>query len=179
MASKNLENIVEKAQAAYQKGKYHEAVEGFKTAVAGYQAQNDTLMAAEMANNLSVSLLKTGKAQPALEALVGTEDIFIQAKDRVRQAMAIGNRAAALEALNRVEEAEAAYQQSAELLKECGETELYTYVMQSLSALQMRQGKQIDGIISMRAGLEGVENPSLRQRILKKLLKLPFKLFGR
>lgn len=179
MTSKDLENIVAKAQAAYQKENYRKAAECFQAAVAGYQAQNNPLMAAEMANNLSVTLLKTGKAQPALEALEGTEDIFIQAKDRIKQSMAIGNRAAALEALNRIEEAEVAYQQSAELLKEYGEIELYTYVMQSLSALQLRQGKQIDGIISMSAGLVGVENPSLRQRILKKLLKLPFKFFGR
>jgi tetratricopeptide (TPR) repeat protein len=179
MTNKDLEQIVEKAQAAFQKGKYQEAVEGFQSAVTGYQVQKKPLLAAEMANNLSVSLLKTGKAQLALEALGGTEEIFMQAEDRVKQAMSIGNRAAALEALKQFDEAEVAYLQSAELLKECGETELHTFVMQSLSALQIRKGKQLEGIISMRTGLKGVEKPSLRQRILKKLLELPFKFIGR
>jgi tetratricopeptide (TPR) repeat protein len=179
MASKDLDQLAEKAQKAYQKGKYLEAAESYQLAVAGHQALNDQLMAAEMANNLSVSLLKAGDAPLALDAVLGTEEIFEHAGDMVKQAMAIGNRAAALEALDRLDEAETAYLQSADLLKESGETELYTFVMQSLSALQIRQGKQIEGIINMRAGLERVENPSLGQRILQKLLKLPFKFIGR
>ena len=179
MTSKDMDHIVKKANKAFQQGKYHEAAEGFQSAVDHYQTQNDNLMAAEMANNLSVSLLKAGEAQPALDVLVGTEEIFDQAGERVKHAMAIGNRAAALDALKLFDDAETAYLQSAELLKESGETELHTFVMQSLSALQMRKGRQIDAIINMRAGMEGIENPSLKQRILKKLLELPFKFVGR
>jgi tetratricopeptide (TPR) repeat protein len=179
MEIKDLEIIVEEAKKAYQRGKYNDAAEGFHLAVTSYQAQNNQLMAAEMANNQSVSLLQAGKAKPALEAVIGTEKIFKQAGDNLKQAMAIGNRGAALEALNRLNEAETAYLKSAELLKDSGESDLHGFVMQSLSAVQLRKGKQLEAIANMQAGLDGIENPSLNQRILQKLLKLPFKFIGR
>jgi tetratricopeptide (TPR) repeat protein len=173
------EKLAEEGKKAYQRGKYSEASEKFQLAATGYQAQNNHLLVAEMKNNLSVALLQAGNAQAALEAVTGTEEVFKQAEDEVKQAMAIGNRAAALEVLKHLDEAEVAYQQSATLLKSNGETELYAHVMKSLSALQIRKGKQIEGIVNMKAGLEGIENPTLKQRILKKLLKLPFKFVGR
>lgn len=179
MDIKDPDQLAKEAKKAYQRGKYIQASEGFKLASEGYKAQKKTLLAAEMGNNLSVALLQTGNAQTALEAVSGTEAIFKQAGDTVKQAMAIGNRAAALEALKRLDEAEIAYQQSADLLKSCGETELHAHVMKSLSTLQMRKGKQIEGIVNMKIGLEGIENPTLKQRILQKLFKLPFKFVGR
>jgi tetratricopeptide (TPR) repeat protein len=179
MDIKNPDQLAKEAKKLYQNGKYIEASEGFQFAAAGYKAQNKPLLEAEMENNLSVALLQAGNARAALEAVTGTEVIFEQEGDTVKQAMAIGNRAAALEALKHLDEAEIAYRQSAVLLKSCGETDLYAHVMKSLSSLQIRKGKQIEGIINMKDSLEGIENPTLKQRILQKLLKLPFKFFGR
>jgi hypothetical protein len=136
-------------------------------------------MAAEMKNNQSVALLQSGDAQAALEAVAGTQDIFAAASDRHRQAMALGNRAAALDALDRYEEAEAAYLGSAELLRQAGEKELLADVMQSLSILQLRTGRQLQAVASMHSALEQVERPGLRQRMLKKLLDLPSKYLNR
>jgi tetratricopeptide (TPR) repeat protein len=175
----NPDQLAEEAKKAYQKRKYVEASEVFQLAATSYQAQDNLVMAAEMANNQSVALLQAGNAEAALEALAGTEEVFKQAGDEVKQAMAIGNRAATLDALNHLDEAETAYQQSAALLKKIGETELHAHVMKSLSALQIRKGKQLEGIVNMQAGLEGIENPTLKQRILQKLLNLPFRFIGR
>jgi tetratricopeptide (TPR) repeat protein len=179
MEIKDLEELTSEAKEAYQHGEYRKAAQLYETAVSGYRTQSKFLMAAEMANNQSVALLQAGEAQAALEAVSATDEVFKEAGDYVKQAMAVGNRAAALEALNRLEEAEAAYQFCADLLKAAGETDLRAHVMQSLSAIQIRQGKQLEGITSMQAGLLGLERPSLRQRILKKLLDIPYKLFGR
>lgn len=179
MDIKDPDQLAEEATKAYQRGKYIEASEGFQLAAAGYQAQNKPLLAAEMENNRSVAHLQAGNAKAALEAVTGTDEIFKQAGDAVKQAMAIGNRAAALEALKHYDEAEIAYQQSATLLKSSGERELHAHVMKSLSTLQIRKGKQIEGIVNMRASLEEIENPTLKQRILQMLLKLPFKFIGR
>jgi tetratricopeptide (TPR) repeat protein len=173
------DQLAKEAKTAYQRGKYSEASKKFQIAITAYQTQNKPLLVAEMKNNLSVALLQDGDAQAALEAVEGTEIEFKEAGDEVKQAMAIGNRAAALEALKHLDEAEIAYQQSAALLKSNGENELLAHVMKSLSALQIRKGKHIDGIINMKSGLEGIENPSLLQRILQKLLKFPFKFIGR
>jgi hypothetical protein len=43
--------------------------------------------------------------------------------------------------------------------------------MQSLSALQLRQGKAVDAVYSMQSGAAGVKKPSLKQRLTKTLLK--------
>jgi chaperonin cofactor prefoldin len=104
---------------------------------------------------------------------------FDQAGDVLHQAMALGNWAAALEELDRLDDAAEAYQQSADLLKQIGEDGLRVHVMQSLSALQLRMGRQLQALATMQAGLEDVRRPTPKQLLLKQLLKIPFRLLGR
>ena len=179
MEAENLDQTIEQAKKDFQNGNFKAAIKGFHNAQAAYQAEANELDAAEMANNLSVSLLQAKKKQPALDVVLGTDEIFAQHNQITKQAMAIGNQAAALEALRRYDEAEQAYQRSADLLQGAGEEELRGYVMQSLSALQLRRGQKLDGMFSMISGLEGQEKLSLRKRFLRWLLKIPFKLSGK
>ncbi len=168
--------LAKEASQAYQRGDYESAARSFQAAAQGYKTFQDTLNAAEMANNASVAYLQAGDGPAALQAVEGTAEIFAAEGDVRRQAMALGNLGSALEALKRFEDAEQAYQQSADLLKQVGEDQLRLNVMQSLSSLQMRTGRQLQALSSMQAGLEDVNRPSPRQRILKKLLRVPFKL---
>jgi tetratricopeptide (TPR) repeat protein len=174
-----LNQIIEQAKQDYQNENYQAAIDGFKTALEAYEAEGKAFEAAEMANNLSVVYLQNKKKKQALEVVLGTEKIFEQHNDVVKQAMALGNQAAALEALKRFDEAEQAYQKSADLLAETGEEELRGYVLQSLSALQLRSGRHLDGLISMKSGLDGQEKLSLRKRILRWILKIPFRFVGK
>jgi tetratricopeptide (TPR) repeat protein len=109
----------------------------------------------------------------------GTAAIFAAANDLRRQGMALGNRAAALEALERPEEAIEAYQQSADVLEQAGEDQLRANVMNSLSMLQFRSGRQLQALASMQNGLEGVKKPSPRQKFLKQLVNIPFQMMNR
>jgi tetratricopeptide (TPR) repeat protein len=168
--------LAKEARQAYQRGDYEGAARSFQAAAQGYKTCQDALNAAEMANNASVAYLQAGDAPAAFQAVEGTPEIFAAEGDVRRQAMALGNLGAALEALKRFEDAEQAYQQSADLLKQVGDDQLRLNVMQSLSSLQMRTGRQLQALSSMQAGLEDVDRPSPRQRILKKLLGVPFKL---
>lgn len=162
----------------YQKGEYLEAALTFAAAGKAYQAIGELIMTAEMANNCSVAYLQAGDGQAALDAVVGTDQVFAAQGDLRRQGMALGNRASALDALGDKENAADFYQQSADILQQCGEQELRAKVLQSLSALELKHGKQIDALFTMKAGLDGIEKPSFKQRILKKLLKLPMKYLG-
>ncbi|MEK6256448.1 MAG: tetratricopeptide repeat protein, partial [Chloroflexota bacterium] len=153
--------------------------ESFSAAAAGYASQNNAVDAAEMRNNQSVALLQAGDAQAAYDAAAGTGQIFETAGDAKRQAMALGNMAAALDELGRLQEAEDAYQKSAKLFTEIGEDKLHANVMQSISKLQLRSGRQLEAIASMQSGLEEIKKPSIKQKLLKKLLKSPFKLLDR
>lgn len=170
-----IEDTVNQAKQAFERGKFQDAVKGFETALQAYRSEGKEVEAAEMANNLSVVFLKQKKNQTALDIVLGTEKVFEQNNQLTKQAMAIGNKAAALEALKRYDEAEEAYNLSAELLKGSNEEELRGYVLQSLAALQMRRGKQLDSLFSMKSGLDGQEKLSLRKRFLRWMLKIPFR----
>ena len=179
MESHTPSEIAEQAKTAYQDGEFTKAAELFEIAANGFDAQNDSASKAEMLNNQSVALLQAGDADGALAAALGTDQVFKDINDSTRQAMALGNQAAALEALDRLEEAEQAYRSSADLLKAAGEDELYATVMQSISGLQLRSGRQLEALASMQAGADNVEKPGLRQRFLKWLLQIPFKFLKR
>ena len=167
--------LAEEARGIYQAGEYTSAGQLYQAAAQAYQAVNEALLAAEMANNSSVAWLQAGEANQALQAVGGTPDIFGAAGDVRRQAMALGNQAAALEALRRRDEAMALYQQSADLLQQAGEGELRAYVMQAISKLQFRAGRHFEALASMQAGMEGIRHPTLKQRVLKRLLRLPLR----
>ena len=175
----SVKQLVAEGKSAYQQGDFLAAAQVFDAAAAAYQAAGDKLNAAELRNNSSVAYLQAGESQSALEAVEGTPAIFSAAGDERRQGMALGNLGAALEAVNRLDEAAQAYQQSAELLQRAGENDLRSYVMKSLSALQLRTGHQIEALSTMQAGLEGIEHPKPKQWLLKKLLRVPFKFLGK
>jgi tetratricopeptide (TPR) repeat protein len=169
------QKLAKEGKAAYKSGDYEAAARLFEAARQGYEAMQDALNAAEMANNSSVSYLQAGNGEAALTAVEGSEAVFAEAGDLKRQGMALSNRGAALEALERFEEAIADYQQAAKILQQAGEDQLRAQVMQSLSSLQLKLGRQWEALGSMQDGLEGVQNPSLKQKMLQKLLKTPLK----
>lgn len=170
------QQLAQEAQAAYQKQDYLTAARLFQAAAEGYLAAGDRLEHAEMANNCSVAHFKAGDAQSALDAAQGTEQVFASAGKTRQQAMALGNQAAALDKLKRLDEAISAYIQSADLLKVAGDDELRAYTMQSLSMLQLRKRKYLEAYATMRAGVMGIKKPNLRQRLLKTLIQIPYNL---
>ena len=163
-------------KAAYQKKDWIAAQRAFQAAEGAFIAAGDLLMAAEMTNNRSVVLLKAGDAQTALDVLNGIADRYAASGDLRRQGMTLGNQGAALEALGRLDEALAVYEESAELLKKAGEFDLRSHVQQSISMIQFRTGKQLQALASMQAGMDAIPKPSPRQRFLKKLLHIPMKI---
>lgn len=170
------DRLAKQGKSAYQRADYTSAAEVFQSAATAYQSAEESLLAAEMSNNASVAWLKADRPEDALQVVLGTEVVFSQAGDWKRAGMAFGNMGAALEALGRLEEALSAYEQSAELLKQAGDSETRLYVMQAISALQLQTGKQLQALATMQAGLDGVARPSAKQRMLKKLLDLPSRL---
>lgn len=163
--------LAEEGKRLYQKKKYREAAEIFSQAAAAYKT-DDIVTAAEMANNQSVALLMLKQPQAALTAALGTDEIFAGAGDLRRQGMATANQAAALDGLKRRDEAIPLYEKAAELFQQCGESQLRADVMRSLAMLKVREGQGMDALIRMQDGLANVKTPTLKQRILKKLLRI-------
>ena len=164
---------------AYQHGDYIEAAKTFEAARQAYLESNDELNAAEMANNASVAHLQADDAEAAYKAAEGTPEIFARAGDLRRQGMALGNLAAALEAMEKAGEALDLYQQSADVLAQAGEDQMRASVMQSLSMLQFREGRQLQALATMQSGVEGVKHPTPKQSFLKQLLRIPMQMATR
>jgi tetratricopeptide (TPR) repeat protein len=170
--------IQEKAEAFYKAGNFDQAAQLYKNLADQFSVSGKILDAAEMLNNSSVASLQKGDAQSAYEAAHGTDKIFEKAGDSHRQAIALGNQAAALEAMGNFKEAILIYQQSSELLKSIGEKDMRIYVLKSLSSLQVRTGDQLQALASMDAALQLQKKLTWKEKFLKKLLGIPFKSRG-
>ncbi len=179
MTADTPSSLAASAEKAYHAGQLPQAAALFEQAAGLYTAAGNPVKAAEMANSQSVVLLRSGDAQAALNACSGTDRIFAQAGEIQKQALALGNQAAALEALNRLDEALDLYRQSSDLLKQTGDQEHRAYVLKSISALQIRTGHQLEGLASMEAALENKKKLSLQERILKKIIHVPFQMLKR
>lgn len=166
------------AMQAYRQGHLEEAAQGFAAARQAYSEAGDAARAAEMANDLSVTLLRCGRPHQALEAVRGTERFFDELGDRTRAAQAYGNLASALEACGDAVGAEQAYRQAVELFEEAGDPENRARTLTAVSQLQLRRGRPLEAIMNMQSALEHQPRLNWRQRLLRWLLHLPSKLQG-
>lgn len=174
----DLDRKSKQAMDFYRQGKFPEAVELFSWLHQEFSASGNNVKADEMANNLAVTFLDQNDPEQAIDLIEGTPQRFFEAGETIMAAQAYGNLGAAMAAANRLEEAENAYRQSMQIFRQQGHDEGVTFVGQALSQLQLKQGKTLEALASMEASLEGQKKPGLRQRLLRKLLKLPFRLTG-
>ena len=161
------DQLAEQGKMAFKNKKFDEAAELFKQAAEGYTLGSNGLMSAEMKNNVSVALLQADKPQESLVAALNTDQIFAEAKDIKRQGMALGNQAAALEALHRYDEATEKYDLAAQLFDQAGEGDLRAMVMKSSAAIKLKRGKVTDSAFKMMGSLDAKDNPTFFERILK------------
>ncbi len=170
----DAKTLAEQGKQEYAKGAFGVAADLFSQAAQAYDSAQDELNAAEMKNNQSVALLKAGKAEAALHATDGTEEIFLKAGDQKRQGIAIANRAAALEGLKKYNEAMEEYNRAAVIFEEIGEGDMHSVVRKATAEIFLKRGyignTQMDVLDSLRL----VEKPTLTQRFLKFLMRLGF-----
>lgn len=173
-----VEKMNHAAQAAFEKKDYPEAIRIFEQVVSDLEPLGLPALTAEARNNLSVALLKNGAAQAALDQASGTDKIFAEGGHPEKQAVALGNQAAALAGLGRSDEALEKYQQSSELFKQLGNSELRGFILREISVLQMKRGKQVESLFTMDAALESVKKPNWREAVIKKLMHTVHNLMG-
>jgi tetratricopeptide (TPR) repeat protein len=172
MMTSEPQQLAEQGKQAFAAKEFDQAASFFTEAASAFETLGDTLNAAEMKNNLSVALLQSGNAKAAYDAAAGTDEIFARLGDVKLQAMAFGNQAVALEALKKLDQALEAYERSAALFAEAGESEMRSIVLQSAAALKLRRGKMVDSAISMIGSVESTQKPNLLQRFLRFLIRI-------
>jgi tetratricopeptide (TPR) repeat protein len=169
----SLEELFSQAFIDYQEGRLDEAARCFDELRQHYLMQGEQAMAAEMANNMAVVLLKIGHHQKALDVLQGTPEIFLSQEDRARAAQAFGNIGSALEACGNRRGAEDAYRQATDLFEALGDSDQRAVTLQALSRVQLQRGKPFEALTSMQTGLDLKTRRGLKDRILSRLLNLP------
>lgn len=174
MANNDPIQLAEQGKDEYAKGNHAAAADLFAQAAQAYANAQDELNAAEMKNNQSVALLQAGMAREALQATDGTEEIFRKAGDIKRQGIAVGNRAAALEGLKKVDEALAEYERAASLLEEAGEGDMHSIVRKAAANLNLKRGRITAAQMDVYDSLRLVEKPNFSQRIMKFLKRIGF-----
>jgi tetratricopeptide (TPR) repeat protein len=156
----------------YETGNYKAAAALFSEAAQAYTSTQDELSAAEMKNNESVAWLQAGKAKQALQATDGTEEVFQKAGDTRRQAIAVSNRAAALEALRKWKDALAEYDRAASLFEEVGEGDMHSMVRKAAAGINLKRGHVVDSQMDVFDSLRLVEKPTFSQRIIKFFMRI-------
>ena len=175
MTNSNSESaaLEQRALAAYEADRYDEAIDLFESARG---ATDDPSKSAELANSLSVILLKEGRNTEALDVVRETPQVFEAEGDIGRQARATGNLASALEACGQLDEAERAYREAADLLETTGDEEERMLTLNALSQLQLRQRRPFDAVETLQAGVPGGRVSGFRTRLIQFLLRLPSRL---
>lgn len=171
--------LAQNAKSAFEHDELEAAIQGFTSAREGYHQAGEHLLAAEMANNLSVALLKVDRSEEALQEVKGTPQFFLEAEDESRAAMAFGNLASALEANGELQNAEKALEDAIRIFKKIGDKEHLMHSARALSQLQLRRGRPLEAVSTMQGGLEDQSKLSVKNRILRSILSIPSRILGR
>jgi tetratricopeptide (TPR) repeat protein len=167
--------LAENGKMEYGKGNYKAAAGLFSQAAQAYASIGDELNAAEMKNNESVASLQAGNAKEALQAVEGTEEVFLKAGDIKRQGIAISNRAAALEGLKKWKAALAEYDRAASIFEQIGEGDMHSIVRKAAANINLKHLRVNDTQMDVLDSLRLVEKPTLTQRFMKFLMRIGFR----
>jgi tetratricopeptide (TPR) repeat protein len=178
-AADNARRLADAAKKLYDKKDYSAAADQFRQAADIFRTSGSLSDAAEMDNNRAVALTMGKEYQSAYEAALGTEQVFLAAGEKGKAGLAFGNQAAALEGLGKTREALDLYQRSVELLKTAGDTASLSAVWKSMTALQARTGDSFQALASAQAALNTGAPLSIREKFLKKLVDIPFRMIAR
>ncbi len=162
----------------FQADRLTEAAEKFIAAAQAFGVAGDKGAAAEMMNNVCVARLAEKNWEAALTAVQGTPEVFHELGDKMREAQALSNLANAHDGAGHLDEAAQLYERTIDLLTELGETENRAACWKALSGVQVKQGKQLQAVASMRAGLNLSPKLSAKEKAYKSVLDQAMKMIG-
>lgn len=170
--------IQEQGLAHFRADRLAEAADCFTAAASAFDAQSAPQKSAEARNNLCVVRLAQKDWDAALAAVTGTPETFAASGDRLRQAQAISNLAAAHAGAGDLDQAAQLYEQAIDHFTELGEAENRAACWKALSAVQIKQDNKLQALASMRSGLNLTPKLSPREKTLRGLLDKAIKLMG-
>lgn len=162
----------------FQADEFEAAVQTFRQAITAYEAENDPLGAAEQHVNLGLCYRALDQFEPALEAMQTGLAAFREHQDRFREAQALGNLALVYAKQDNSEQATTYYREAAAIFRELGEDEFYGQTILALADLQFRSGQLIQAAETFELGLQYIQNPNQRQKMMKQLMVVKNRMVG-
>ena len=157
---------------------YEQAVDVFREAIAAYEDEGAADMVAEMQVNLGLALHMMGEYEPALEQMNMAHAVFVQMNDAHRRAQVLGNMARVYARLGNSEQAITNYREASAIFIEQGDEENYGQTVLAIADLQLRGGQLMQAAATYEVGLDYIEHPNARQKIMKSLLGLRNRITG-
>jgi tetratricopeptide (TPR) repeat protein len=170
-----IKKLSEESIQMFQKKKFAEAADGFRTCIAALEKASEPLDLAEMKNNLCVVLIQMGEYQQALDAAIRTDQPFAEAGDTRRQGVALANQGNALEMLKRYDEAISYYEKARDCLRASGEKQMLAITLKSLSDLQLKTGRKFEAVNSLQDSYEQNPDGKIKNKFFAKTIKELFK----
>ncbi len=174
----NAQDLQNQGIKLFQQKDYEAAARVFQQAQEAYQADQDSIMVAEMQTNIGLIHCILGENQQALDLMQSALMAFQEKQDGLRAAKALGNMGRVYAALSDREQAFNCYRQAADLFEELGEKKLYGETLIAMADLQVKDGKLMAGAATYEVGLENLDNLNASQKMLKGLLGIRNKLTG-
>jgi tetratricopeptide (TPR) repeat protein len=157
---------------------YEKAAATFREAIAAYDGAGAADMAAEQRVNLGLALHSLGQHDAALEQMQQAHAVFAGMNDTRRTAQALGNMARVYASLGNSEQALTHYREACTLFSEIGDDESYGQTVLAIADLQMRGGNVMQAASTYEVGLEHLQQPTARQRMIRKLLGVRDRVTG-
>lgn len=162
----------------YQRKDYEASARVFQQAQEAYAADGVKDMVAEMQTNIGLVHRALGENQQALDIMSLALSTFQELGDAKRAAQVLGNMGGVYLELGDNEQAYNCYRQAADVFHELGEKKMHSETLLAMASLQIKDGKIWTGAATYEAGLDGIENLSATQKMLKGLIGFRNRLTG-
>jgi tetratricopeptide (TPR) repeat protein len=172
-------NLLEQGRVYYGRGDFNEALSCLHLAHDRYQVDGQRGQIAETANDLGVVytvLRRWGEADKWLDQ---AQRLFGEIGDLSGEAQTLGNRGSMYRARGEWKEAAASLKLAADRFRVVNDGEQRAVTLRSLSLVRLRQFRPMQALAAYHAALECLPNPTLLQKLLKRLFGLPLRLMLR
>jgi tetratricopeptide (TPR) repeat protein len=160
-------------------GEYEEAAELFQKAHTFYKEVGDERGQAEMLNNLGAIYTQEERWDEAAEAFNKAMGAFQSLEDEVGQAQTLGNMGTMYRYQGDGDAAVEHLKKAIGLFHEAGERGKEAVTLRLLSRIRLGQARWLEALHFYDLSLACVQPPGIKERLLRRLLQIPFNLLSR
>jgi tetratricopeptide (TPR) repeat protein len=177
--SAEANSLKEQGIKMFRFGEYAEAMELFQSAHSAYAEVGDAKGQAEMLNNLGAIHTQEERWDEASKAFSEAMAAFESLGDPVGQAQTLGNLGTMYRYRGDSEAAVQHLKQAIDLFHEAGEGAKEAATLRLLSRIRLGQARWLEALHFYDLSLGCVQPPGIKERILRRLLQIPFGMLSR